>query len=100
MKAGQRRAKQVEMVEEVLLGQLVAKLLEMVKMGMGGVEMGGVLEVPKMGMGGLLEGDLLLGVSSLHYFCLAHAALGEYSMSFNLAETPWLGGAQELVRRK
>ena len=81
MKAGQRWAKQVELVEEVLKGgkPLLAKLLQMLEMGVGGV-----LEVQKMG--GLLEGDLLLAVSSHHFFCLAPAALGEYSLSFNLGK--------------
>ena len=66
VKAGQRWAKQVELVEEVLKGgkPLLAKLLQMLEMGVGGVlevqKMGGVLEVQKMG--GLLEGDLLLAV--------------------------------------
>ena len=57
MKAGQRWARQVEMVEEVLKGRqpLVGKALETLEMGVGGV-----LEVQKMG--GLLEGDLLLAV--------------------------------------
>ena len=81
MKAGRRWAKQVEMVEEVLKGgkPLLAKLLQMLEMGVGGV-----LEVQKMV--GVLEGDLLLALFSLHFFCLAPAALGEYSLSFNLVE--------------
>lgn len=63
MTVGQRRAKQVNQVEEVVMA-LVAKLLD---------------EEVEMGM--VLEGDLLLELSSPLFSYLAPAALGEYEQS-------------------